>query len=415
MFEYLVLTTVTQSDFLCRNRDFHETDQDQVELYQLFANRASIHPSMPTLFLSRADEGRIKINTQLEGVGINALGFNANDIRKKMPDSSNTEDLPYALRNYKCNGEVERGDCESYKWDTGACDLTQFQTQSRSGWKDHLLIGRAIGVFLIKQLTLALDELNQRDAFASIATAIANISHSQDVDRKNYLSSSLHEVHGSNHVGKNTEFLGGLGRFSPFWKTNAFCRTALLPNQARFDGVSTMSSPGRRHSGGFHTDYEIGHSIKNLPPPKPHESDLLLVYTPESFHNCSSAFHIDYKDFFGIRAQDGWVRTMIPNEVEQEEFSSRVNTPAHVIVLCDSVCTSFDCQSVADVGTDDLTITLNGRKVTQVVNLKLYGEESNCYMLYGEKTFLWPNKERQFHLGIMALEGMLRLSSIIII
>jgi hypothetical protein len=34
-----------------------------------------------------------------------------------------------------------------------------FQTKSRGGWKDHLRIGRTIGVFLSQQLKFALDDL----------------------------------------------------------------------------------------------------------------------------------------------------------------------------------------------------------------------------------------------------------------
>ena len=111
---------------------------------------------------------------------------------------------------------------------------------------------------------------------------------------------------------------------------------------------------------------------------------------------------------------------MIPNEAEKRQFQSGVKTPAHVIILCDSVRISSEQHqiSVADIASNDISITLNGIEVHQVLNLKLYERDSQCFMLYGKHTFLWPmkNKERQFSLGIKAnTEGMLRLSSIIII
>jgi hypothetical protein len=204
-------------------RDFHETDKQQDELYQLWANRVGIHPSMPTLFLQQAEATRMKINTQLENVGLSTVGFNVEQVRDMLPDSS-TGNLSFALRNYKCDGKAEHGECELYKWDVGGshCDLSAFQTKSRGGWKDHLLIGRTIGVFLSQQLKFALDEL-YNDSFTT--TTLRNLSHAYELDRKTYLSSSLHVVHEGNHVNKNTDFLGGLGRFSPFWKTNAYCRT----------------------------------------------------------------------------------------------------------------------------------------------------------------------------------------------
>lgn len=289
-------------------RDFHETDMHQTELYQLWANRAGTHPSLPTMFLQKAEAERIKINLQLEYVGLSAVAFHTEGIRKMMPNSSR-KDLPPALRNYKCGDdeEVEKGDCESFKYDLSetSCKLDPFQSKTRSGWKDHLLMGRAIGVFLIQQLTLAVEELKE-DSFSN--TKLRNISLSEQQDKERFMSSSLHEVHKGNHVSKDTEFLGGLGRFSPFWKTSAFCRTALLPNQARYDGISTMGSRGERQEagGGFHSGFEIGYSIHDLPSPKPHKSeDLMIVYTPENDRNCSLTTHIDYKDFFAVRMSDG--------------------------------------------------------------------------------------------------------------
>lgn len=112
---------------------------------------------------------------------------------------------------------------------------------------------------------------------------------------------------------------------------------------------------------------------------------------------------------------------MIPNDAEQKLFQSGFKTPAHVVILCDSVRNSLEQHqiSVADIASNDISITLNGIEVHQVLNLKLYERDSQCFMLYGKHTFLWPmkNKERQFNLGIKANveEGMLRLSSIIII
>jgi hypothetical protein len=180
-----------------------------------------------------------------------------------------------------------------------------------------------------------------------------------------------------------------------------------------------MSSRGERHEGGWYTGYEIGHSLNDLPSPHPDESDeLMLVYNTENDHNCSSTFHIDYKDFFGIRSEDGWVVTMIPNKIEMEVFNEHLKNPAHVVILCDALETSDNSKrvSVADIASNGISVTLNGGMVHQVLNLKLYSGDSQCYMLYGHHSFLWPNKNRQFKLGIKVnTEGMLHLSSVIII
>jgi hypothetical protein len=62
-------------------RNFHENDKQQVEVYQLWANRVGIHPSIHRLFLQQAEATKMKINTQLENVGLSTVGFNVEQVR----------------------------------------------------------------------------------------------------------------------------------------------------------------------------------------------------------------------------------------------------------------------------------------------------------------------------------------------
>jgi hypothetical protein len=390
-----------------------------VELYQLWGNRVGIHPTSPALFLQNNEEQRAKINLQFESVGLCTVGFNAAYLHSLLPDSDSSVDkIPYALRHYKCNGKVEADECESHKWKTDTCSLARYQTKSRKGWKENKLIGRVIGIFLIKMLRDALDELWGMP-FSPIT--LHNLTLPQILDRKAFLSSSLHDTHKGSHVDESTAFLGGLGKFSPFWKTNAFCHSALLPNQARYDGLSTIGSQGLRHEGGYYTGYEVGHSVNNLPTPQPHESDqLMLVFRPESQPNCSSLFHIDYKDFFGVRTEDGWVKAQLPNEKEMERFTSQNMAPAHAIVICDCICKPGQCEnrvSIGDIASKDVSITIDGHPVVSAKNLALYDGPSDCVLLLDEHdSFLWPSRNRQYNLGFKAnAKGMIYLSSIIII
>jgi hypothetical protein len=62
-------------------RNFHENDKQQDKVYQLWANRVGIHPSMHRLFLQQAEATKMKINTQLENVGLSTVGFNVEQVR----------------------------------------------------------------------------------------------------------------------------------------------------------------------------------------------------------------------------------------------------------------------------------------------------------------------------------------------
>lgn len=406
-------------------RDYYETDKDHHDLYRLWGNRAGIHPTTPVIFLQRNEETRAKINTEFESVGLGTVGFNADPLRSLLPDTDErtAEDLSESLRYYKCSGEVETsGICETNKYSTGGapCDLSEHQAKARSGWKDHRLIGRAIGSFLVRMLRESLDEL--RD-LPLTAETVHNLTSYQVKDHLAYRSSTLHDTHKGSKLGRNTDFLGGHGMYSPFWKANAFCRSALLPNQARYDGISTLGNKGIRHDGGFYTGYDVGNSITHLPKPNPNQpTDIQLAFLPESRRNCSSIVHIDYKDFFVVRREDEVVKVVIPNEAERKQFH-RVradNRGAHAIVLCDSQCEAGKCEddivSIAEIAAKDkLSIKVDGAGIVSVKSLSL--EPSICHLLIGDHdSFLWVNKRGQFELDIqLHTEGTLRLSSIIVI
>ena len=404
-------------------RDYYETDGDHYDLYRLWGNRAAIHPTMPIIFLQGNDIQRAMINEEFERVGLCTVGSHFQHLRSLLPNtnSASAGNLPSAVRYYKCNGKVEDEEpCESRKWEVhdNSCNISKYQIKIRSGWKDHKLRGRAIGMFLIHMLTDALNELKD-DPFT--IDSIHDLTAIQDSDRSKFRGSSLYETHKGANLGKNTNFLGGHGMYSPFWRSNTFCRAALLPNQARYDGI-IMGTRGTRHVDGYYTGYDMGYSIDALPNPDPSgdSTDVILAYLPESRQNCSSVVQIDYKDFFLVRQEDNWVKVVIPNDAEARQFK-RVSDKrgAHAIVLCDRICESEKCDedhvSVAEVRSQKLAIKVDDVNVTTVRSLSQ--EPSLCHLLIGEHdSFLWINGREQFKVELqLRAPGTLRLSSIIVI
>ena len=367
---------------------------------------------MPVIFLQGNDEQRAIINEDFENVGLCTVGSDVQYLRSLVPETvpGTLGELPPAVKYYKCSGKVEEGGlCDANKWwADSSCDMTKYQTKENSGWKDHRLIGRATGAFLIEMLAEALAEL---EYVPLSMDSIHNLTVDQDLDRLKFRSSAISQTHQQANLGKNTEFLGGQAKYSPFWRSSSLCHSAMLPNQARYNGAVTLGNRGFLHKDGYHTDYDVGYSIDSLPDPDD-STDMILVYLPQSRQNCSSVVRVDYKDFFLVRTEDKWAKTTIPNDVEMKQF--RINNDkrgAHAIVLCGNI-------SATDIKLHKIAIRVDGVDVIDIRSLS--NEPSICHLLVGEHdSFLWVNKpgrggQFQVELRLHDLPE-LRLSSIIII
>ncbi len=262
----------------------------------------------------------------------------------------------------------------------------------------------------METLLSALAELEE--SLLEVST-IRNISVSQDKDRYAFQSSSLKEMHEGANLGKNTKFLGGHAKYSPFWRSSSFCHSALLPNHARFTGAVTMSMRSYRHDHGYFVGYDEGYAVDALPETKPNDGQFLLAYLPETRQNCSDVYRADFKDFFLVRKRDGWVKVALPNQLEMKQFRIMGDKRgAHVIALC------AEGVSVPAIKLKKIEMKVDGANVLDVRTLD--DELSNCRLLVGEhESFLWiakPGGTGQFELEVKLNEPEeLRISTIIII
>jgi len=413
----LCMETTFGNDIDILSWDYANSDGDNYDLYRLWGNRAGIHPTIPTLFRLGKDPTCSSIDDDFQRFGLSAIQFDVDYIRSLVPDTSweTVDDLPPEVRYYKCAGQVEGGSvlCKENKWDTEGttCDLSEYQTKEENrGWKDHKLIGRVIGVFLVDTLLSALADLEE--TLLEVST-IRNISVSQDKDRYAFQSSSLKEMHEGANLGKNTKFLGGHAKYSPFWRSSSFCHSALLPNHARFTGAVTLSMRSYRHDHGYFVGYDEGYAVDALPETKPKDGQFLLAYLPEMRQNCSDVYRADYKDFFLVRKQDGWVKVALPNHLEMKQFRIMGDKRgAHVIALC------AEGVSIVAIKLKKIEVKVDGADVVDVRTLN--DELSQCRLLVGEHdSFLWiakPGGTGQFELEIKLNEPEeLRITTILII
>jgi hypothetical protein len=462
--------------------DYGMTDGRAPALYHLWAQRAGIHPTRPILF-SYGQRYADQIHKEIEDAG--GAGFEMNFLHVKtiFPNSDdgsvNVTQLPPAVKNYLCNnGHVESGEpCGDafVKFDTNhTCPKIGYQVAWHNGWKDHLLIGRLSAAFLIEMLLQAIDELStvggghqdQSNGTTTTTTMdplstkviqpsisssyLAILKEQEKKDRESFVQS----IPPKDIFERKTNLSESV--LSHFKRSWSFCRTALLPNQARYDGVvlGQKSHQPANYLYSGRTDYEDeGYDIlKGLPleEPENNQTEPYLVYNLKNNRHICSEAEIDFKDVFYVRYKDKWMTTTIPNNAEEEYFSffqqrdkagSLPSPPTDslngIIMLCtvpfDWGKYPTDYVSIHEMvaysrnsTTNDTTtplpvgngsgIVVNGIASTDAVLV----HEDRCYVLKHNPEesgyFFPPNSQGKYQLQFrVPREGNLYLSSIIVL
>uniref|UniRef100_A0A7S4QFV9 Uncharacterized protein n=1 Tax=Ditylum brightwellii TaxID=49249 RepID=A0A7S4QFV9_9STRA len=368
--------------------DYGMTDGRDPRNYWLWSSRAGLVPTMPIVFLN--DNRRGEVNAEIQKMGMAAVHIQELDRLKKMfPNSDltdNVDDLPPAVRWYICAGHAENDEpCNKYKWNTGECGADgKFQTSWHNGWKDHLFIGRVIGLFLVESLIEAVSDLaGNENAGSSPAPAVSieyynHLLSLETDDRKLFLDSTPSVV-------DQYQSLGG-GIFHDFFRGDLYCHTALLPSTARFHGLTDGSAKKAvHHFGGYHTDFDTGVSSELLAV----YTGLLLTYKQPDRRNCDvgKPREIDYKDWFSVQGTDEWVSTTFPNDAEINAYEWHENPERNgKVVLCTLVCDWGKCSSdyvfIEEINESDspnLHIRINEQDVHNATKI-----DGFCYALSGK-------------------------------
>lgn len=396
--------------------DYGMTDGRARPLYNLWMQRARLHPSRPILF-SFGQRYSSLCHVDLESDGGAGFASNYDNARNIFPNSDdpevNTTDFPRAVKDYICNnGHVETGDpCgeKEVKFHTiDMCPVIGYQTSWHNGWKDHLFIGRIASAFIIENLLEAIhDMIGEPDGNHTSGASTIHNEHDEDGKMEPSLSASyLHYL--QELKDKETAqffqneplediFDHGYGikeaNFTHFQRSRGWCRTSLLPSQARYDGVVMESNSTVTYLHGGRTDYEDeGHPITHLPTPEPDndETPIHLAYNIKNNRNICKYAEIDFKDTFFVRDEDNWMETTIPNDAELEYFDT-IEKPQGVITICTLVMDwnkypadyvtipeMVGLVNITDPVEGDWGIMINGKKATGATAIS---NDKRCFVL----------------------------------
>ena len=142
--------------------DFGISDGRYTWYYELYAQRAGVHPGHPILFSFDPKHKALDVYLEEAGMGRFLMIPDASSF----PNSDELEEselmkLPNGVRYYQCG--VEKEICQENKWNTSiACPDEDYPGQVgwHTGFKTHMLQGHLFTVFFIETLLDVLDEFD---------------------------------------------------------------------------------------------------------------------------------------------------------------------------------------------------------------------------------------------------------------
>lgn len=373
-------------DFL--SWDFAAADGNQSYRSALWGVRAAVHPSHPLLIMLDSKESPRWAQLQrMDGrLGVTLMDLTAlQSFRQQyLPDSTrftHPEQLPPALQYYQCSGasegiypcddelnhflcESEKGEpCRNQKFRPNlGCEYQQYHSPWITGWKEHRLRGRLLGLFLVQLLHDALLDLD------ATVQSLNPPSHQRwyqmmDVFRQH---DSQDEFVAQN-LGLPTAVLGqyeeSMSDFSkPLLEQPATC---ILP----------ATVVGRLNGG--NTDQ------RHLP------ENNTVAPTTHAQRPGGECRHFD----FGHREAFQVVRDSDP-EGFFLDVKPQGQHGSFLLLACFRTCTFSDCYKVME-GLDSLKIA-NENILIEVDGVKVFGsqEMDSCHFLEGEQGLQWETKQQ---------------------
>eukprot|EP00551_Chaetoceros_affinis_P005372 CAMPEP_0203665688 /NCGR_PEP_ID=MMETSP0090-20130426/2862_1 /ASSEMBLY_ACC=CAM_ASM_001088 /TAXON_ID=426623 /ORGANISM="Chaetoceros affinis, Strain CCMP159" /LENGTH=708 /DNA_ID=CAMNT_0050529329 /DNA_START=46 /DNA_END=2172 /DNA_ORIENTATION=+ len=443
----LCMTAVYGLELDILSWDFAMTDGRKAsDLYNIWSQRVGAHPSSP-IMVSYGSVHAKDIHGGLEKAGMSVFEAafvdekNGDLLAARFPNSDdpkvNVTELPRGVKYYRCGGHTESGEpCGDnlFKWadDEGLCEKVKSKTKWHNGWKDHLLKGRVSALFLIENVLEALSKLDETPSVASDGVESDNVVPSISEGYLNYLYSleaSDKKSFMSSKPPRVPLFEDDLEDLhNAFLRSNTVCRYSSLPSYTRYEGIMTENPQEIKYVGGGRTTYQ-DEGVQYFKQPEPKldsPTEPLLVYNLTSDREICEHEKFDFKDYFGIRNEDHWVKTIIPNDSETEAFVSNDDLEKQKGVV--TVCESFfywnnypqNFVSIHDVlNTNETTIRVNDVPVTSYTRIGR-NADSWCYVLANEEGYTFPASEKhgpgkyEIQFKVMKEGGSLYLSSFIV-
>jgi len=435
--------------------DFGMTDGRNTWWYEMWTQRAGVHPTKPSLFTFDGQR-HADINSRLESAGMAAFFVQANT--EVFPNSDEVADpmeLPPGVRYFMCSGHVESGDpCAIDKWKTAeSCPKVGYQTSWHTGWKHHQFIGHLLAGYMVELLSDALDELDSSTVAPQTTTETQERRLESNEDEANeneedaahdmipsisdsYLRYLLlleerdKETFIASEVPKNHKVLldKAPDLYTAFHRNHTMCHASYLPSQARYDGLVTESGNVSTYLHGGRTTYvDEGYEVNQLPAANGEDdpTPIWLGFWAKSRNICEHA-EIDYKDAFIVRQEDNWMSMLVPNDSEMKVFNSgyQRDSTSGVVMICTRFCDWGECApnvvpltSVTNIEAPVGSILVNDVKVKS--STAIDHQWDRCHILEHEGGYYFPlSLSGQYEIKIRidgVVGGQVHISNVVVL
>jgi len=372
--------------------DFNMTDGRENWKIALWGARGASHPSRPIQVLldgpGHRRGYRLKAFQRMENVGVGLFfmrNINYEPFIEMLPDSDKDSDLfevPKSLKYLVCSGQYEAvgKSCTNHKYNTlKRCPKSSGQTPWHPGWKHHQLEGRILAQFMISMLNEAVDKL------VSMFTVSAGDMH--DLEILNFGNNWKDKIDNEAWMGsastltkpypyENKEVFKVVS--NSFYRGNAICSSAMLPSDARYNGLVT----GKK--GIFGVDYDKG--MKQIDAQLRSEAadgnvSMTVVHSSNKANNACPKYGIrDYKDYYYIgkvEDDDVWHTRIFPSDAEYDAFSKGTVSTENFIMACLDICDKEkNCSERYVLDGDLASMYVDNKKVEKREKL------GKCYLLF---------------------------------
>jgi len=409
--------------------DFNMTDGHQNWKIALWGARGASHPTRPIQVLldgpGHRRGYRLKVFQRMEDVGVGLFfmrNINYEPFIEMLPvhgNESNLMSVPKQLKYLVCGGQYEGGNCINQKYNTRKrCPKSSGKNQWNPGWKHHQLEGRIIAHYMISMLNEAVDKL------VSMFTVSARDMHDLEIlkfgnnwkdkiDNKAWMESASKWPELYPHENKMIWKVVA----NSFYRGNAICSSALLPSDARYNGLVTGEK------GVFGGDYDTGMNQTDAQRRSESAEGLnvsMTVVHSSTYANtaCPKYGARDYKDYYYIgkvEDDDVWHTRIFPSDAEYDAFSKGTVSTKNYIMACLDICDEKkSCREGNFLWKDLASIYVDNKKVG--VKRKI----GKCYILVQQiGKFAWVSegtKPGQYEIAVKLNGGMfMRITSIVII
>ncbi|CAJ1945090.1 unnamed protein product [Cylindrotheca closterium] len=333
----------TDIDFLVWNYGMTDKNREST-MYYLY--RAAVNPGRPAFLIidpMHHDSNAAGLVTQ------GSLSIHSSKVEtKNVPDSSpdgiplsqkEMDAMPPLLQYLKVNKALEgsnKWSCTKAMKDAGS-DCKCWDLGGRTGWhagyKLHALQGRQISLPFMNMLDDALEEIIQSPKDA--ATLLSEIEEEENAEFENFISLPvIGKDGGKGSYDMFSESLG-LDLLETWFKGPSICRTAQLPAESRFLGITTNTNKTGSVARCGEETYDTGIMIdRNQYPDTGYTYPEGIEPVPGEFsiigwsagrycadeEDCPEIVQPDYPDWFWGVWKDGKTSTTFPNEKEKEYY-----------------------------------------------------------------------------------------------